>query len=209
MSRKTFRIFLNSYLENFANISNFLFANFADLLDFLQLCHLLNFVCQPCRSFRCGRRYPASRSVLRPSSWGSGCALWECDDVWCEWFWCELCVMCPDVRMWWWWWGGGREGGGGDDDDYSADDEGVRPVAVVYSKMRLWWLEWWLNNQFELMMITMMIEQTGLSWWWSQWRSHKPIWAPCSLSSNRSRWSLHFWRRVIEKSYSWRGTICK
>ena len=92
MSRKTFKIFLNSYLENFANISNFLFANFADLLDFLQLCHLLNFVCQPCRSFRCGRRYPASRSVSRPSSWGSGCALWECENT----------------RMWWW-----RGGGGG------------------------------------------------------------------------------------------------
>ena len=181
MSRKTFRIFLNSYLENFANISNFLFANFADLLDFLQLCHLLNFVCQPCRSFRCGRRYLASRSVSRPSSWGSGCALWECENVvMCDvsYVWCTLMWEC-------------------DDGEEEEEERGVEAMMIIIvlmmrasfrswcvTKKQLWWLQWWLNkpvwaqksdiddyndddtNRFELkiaiMMITMMIEQTGL-----------------------------------------------
>ena len=174
MSRKTFRIFLNSYLENFTNISNFLFANFADLLDFLQLCHLLNFVCQPCRSFRCGRRYPASRSVLRPSSWGSGCAL-------------------------------GERG-----DDHEMDEEGwvVEAMVIIIVMMKRASVRSWCVFKNAIMMITMMVEQTSLRLKRLQWWLKKPVWAPCSLSSNRSRWSFHFWRRVIEKSYSWRGKIC-
>ena len=93
--------------------------------------------------------------------------------------------------------------------DHVEDEEerGVEAMMIIIVMMKRASFLSWCVLKNAIMMITMMVEQTSLRLKRLQWWLKKPVWAPCSLSSNRSRWSFHFWRRVIEKSYSWRGKI--